>query len=341
MMRSGRASRARSSASAAVGAWATAYPFAATTRAKESSRTPVIRTTGGTPGMSMSLTRGLATSGPSRWRRRLCPRRAAGVTAPSGSGGYMCCCGATRERPMFSSGARSPPRSRPSSLQGPPQRGGERFRIARLLVRAAIDEEPRGAAHAAPHAAQEVLAHARGVSVFDQLAHHPVGIDPELARVPHQVLVLERRLMLIQEIVHLPELALRGGGLGRLRGLGGVGVLFGQRKVPEHEADLGSELAQHALQLGVGGAAKRTLEVAVLDQGRACVRRSLDMVAGADGRGEQCSWRRLHRLAGASGPRVRAGPMRRASMVWKFVVHVRPSSVERSALHENRSGWMS
>ena len=147
--------------------------------------------------------------------------------------------------------------------------------------------------------------------------------------------------MLIQEIVHRPELALRGGGLGRLRGLGGVGVLFGQRKVPEHEADLGSEFAQHALQLGVGGAAKRTLEVAVLHQGHACVRRSLDMVAGADGRGEQCSWRRLHRLAGASGPKERGGPMRRASIVWKLVVHVRPSSVERSALHENRSGRMS
>ncbi len=46
-------------------------------------------------------------------------------------------------------------------------------------------------------------------------------------------------------------------------------------------------------------------------------------------------------LAGASGPSKRGGPMRRTSICMCFVVHVFPPSVERSAVQEKRSGWMS
>src|SRR5256885_955297 len=182
-----------------------------------------------------------------------------------------------------------------------------------LRVRVAIDEEPGRAAHTTPHAAQEVLAHPRGVHVGGQLAPHPVRIEPELARVRHEVVVPERRLPLVQEIVHLPELALCRGCLGDLRRVLGVGVLLAQRKMPKHEAHRGSELPQCALQLRVRGAAERAFEITVFHQRHARVPGARRVVARADGRGEQ-RLRSLHRT------------------------QVLPSSVERSALHENRSG---
>ncbi len=55
--------------------------------------------------------------------------------------------------------------------------------------------------------------------VREQLAPHALRVEPQLAGVPHQILVGERRLPLVQEIVHLPELPLRGGRLGDLRGV--------------------------------------------------------------------------------------------------------------------------
>src|SRR3989441_673400 len=123
-------------------------------------------------------------------------------------------------------------------LRAPPQRGRERLGVARLLVATAVDEDPGRAAHAALGTAHEVLLHPRRVDVRDELAPHPLRVEPQLARVPHQILVRERRLPLVQEIVHLPELPLRGSRLPDLRGVLGVRVLLTQRKMPEHEPNL-------------------------------------------------------------------------------------------------------
>src|SRR5205809_569369 len=133
-------------------------------------------------------------------------------------------------------------------LQGPPQRSRERFGVARLLMTTAVDEEPGRAGHAALGAAHEVLTDPRGVDVGAELAPHPLRVEPQLAGVPHQILVRERRLPLVQETVHLPELPLRRSRLRDLRGVLGVRVLLTQRKMPEHEPNLASELLQH-LQL--------------------------------------------------------------------------------------------
>src|SRR5207249_10121345 len=91
-------------------------------------------------------------------------------------------------------------------------------------------------------AAHKVLIHPGRVDVGDELAPHPLPVEPQLARVPHQILVRERRLPLVQQIVHLPELPLRGSRLRDLRGVLGVRVLLMQGKVPEHEANLVAEL---------------------------------------------------------------------------------------------------
>src|SRR2546428_3833441 len=180
-----------------------------------------------------------------------------------------------------------PVHTRCSSLQGPPQCGRERLGVARLFVATAVDEEPGRAAHAALGAAPEVFTDPRRVDVGDELAPHPLRVEPQLAGVPHQILVRERRLPLVQEIVHLPELALRGRRLRDLRGVLGVRVLLTQRKMPEHELNLASDLPQHLLQIRVGAAAKRALEIAVLHERDGSLHRSQGVVARPDGRSQQ------------------------------------------------------
>src|SRR5438105_1519140 len=173
------------------------------------------------------------------------------------------------------------------AVVGGAQRGRERLGVARLLVGTAVDEEPRGAGHAALDAAHDVLLHPRRVDMGVELAPHPLGVDPQLARIPHQVLVRERRLPLVQQIMHLPELPLRGGRFRDFRRVLGVRVLLAQGKVPGHEPHLGADPAQHLLQLRVGAAAKRALEIAVFHEGYGGIRRSQGVVARADQRCEQ------------------------------------------------------
>ena len=89
---------------------------------------------------------------------------------------------------------------------------------------------------------------------------------PRVARVADQVTEGQRALVVHQHVVHLPERALRGGGLGRLGGQLRVLVDVGQRQVPEDEAQL-AELADQLADGGLGLPAVGALEVAVLDQG--------------------------------------------------------------------------
>src|SRR2546422_712048 len=207
---------------------------------------------------------------------------------------------------------------RDRALEGAPQRGRERLGVARLLVGTAVDEEPRGAGHAALDAAHDVLLHPRRVDMGVELAPHPLGVDPQLARIPHQVLVRERRLPLVQQIMHLPELPLRGGRFRDFRRVLGVRVLLAQGKVPEHEPHLGADPAQHLLQLRVGAAAKRALEIAVFHEGYGGIRRSQGVVARADQRSEQRQVSHPATRAAPDAPRrwrstPRPRPMRRAS----------------------------
>ena len=84
--------------------------------------------------------------------------------------------------------------------------------------------------------------------------------------------------MVEQQVVHLPERALGGGGLGGLGGELGVRVHVAQRQVPPDVADV-AEVAQQLADDRLGLAAVRALEVAVLDDGDRRVGRPADVVA--------------------------------------------------------------
>ena len=78
------------------------------------------------------------------------------------------------------------------------------------------------AVHAAAHAAEEVLLHPIRVDVVGQV---PVEQPRRRARafgVGTEVVVVQALLVLVEQVVHLPELALGGRGLGRLRRVLGV-----------------------------------------------------------------------------------------------------------------------
>ena len=71
--------------------------------------------------------------------------------------------------------------------------------------------------------------------------------------------------MVEQQVVHLPERALRGGRLGGLGGELGVRVDVGERQVAPDVADV-AEVGEQLADDRLGPAAVGALEVAVLDE---------------------------------------------------------------------------
>ena len=116
-------------------------------------------------------------------------------------------------------------------------------------------------------------------SCVAQLVGEALDVEPELAaRSPSRSERTQRVLVLEQQIVHLPERALRGGRLGRLGGDLRVRMHVGERQVPPdvaHVAEVGEQLAHD----GFGPAAVRALEVAVLDERDRRVVGAADVVA--------------------------------------------------------------
>ena len=90
--------------------------------------------------------------------------------------------------------------------------------------------------------------------------------SPSRSAYPIRSRGLQRVLVREQQVVHLPEGALPGGGLGRLGRELGSRVDIVEREVPPHVAQV-AEIGQQRPDDRLGLAAVRALEVAVLDQG--------------------------------------------------------------------------
>ena len=152
------------------------------------------------------------------------------------------------------------------------------------LVTLTIDEERGRAPHSAAKTALEVLLHALQVGMVGHVLTEALCVQPDLGGVPGQVFVLQGVLVLEQQVMHRPKaiLALCRGALSRLGSVAGMRMLR-PREVPVHEAELVTEPLSNALEIGVGHAAERALEVAVLDQGDGGVRRPQGVVPPGDG----------------------------------------------------------
>src|SRR3954466_14198511 len=146
------------------------------------------------------------------------------------------------------------------------------------------------------HAAHEVLADTGGVDVLDQLPVEPFHIEAKLLCVRVECPVIEALLVLVENIVHFPELALdrcrfrRFGGLLRMRMRGR------DREVAKDEAKRLTHSLLDLLDYWIGGAAIRTLVVPVLDERDRSVGRAIDVVAALRHRHRQrgCPLRGAH-----------------------------------------------
>jgi hypothetical protein len=108
-----------------------------------------------------------------------------------------------------------------------------------------------------------------------------------------EILVRERVLVLEQPIVHVPEPALRTGGLGRLGRAFRVRVDLRQREVTIDEAQRGTKRRSDLLEDEMGGTAVRALEVPVLEQRDRRVHRAADVISLTD-RQRQARGTRAH-----------------------------------------------
>src|SRR4051794_13324424 len=93
--------------------------------------------------------------------------------------------------------------------------GGQCGEVVGALVALTVDEEARRAGDAAGVGAGDVFGDVVGVAV--EVVAEASGVEPELAGVAAQVQRGERILVIEQLVVHGPEGALGGGGLGPRR----------------------------------------------------------------------------------------------------------------------------
>ena len=105
-----------------------------------------------------------------------------------------------------------------------------------------------------------------------------VDVEAELLGIADQIVRAERVLVAEQEVVHLPEGPLLGGGLGRFRGELRARVDVGERQMAPDVADV-AELAQKLAHDRLGPTAVGALEVAVLDDCDDAVHRPANVVA--------------------------------------------------------------
>src|SRR5258708_1947532 len=180
-----------------------------------------------------------------------------------------------------------------AGVSGGVQRRGERNRTVPITVEtAAVHEERRSAVDAAPDAALEVGADARGHRARRQILGDDSGIDARRLRVFEEIVGREGILVLEQKVVHLPErvvAAVRGDRFSGLRRGLRVRMDLRQREVAEGEPHLVAGLRQDRLQDEVRAAAVRALVVAVLHQRNGGIGRSEEVIFRTDRHAEDAA----------------------------------------------------
>src|SRR5262245_35768527 len=125
--------------------------------------------------------------------------------------------------------------------------------------------------HAAVAPAFLVFAQAMQIDVIVELRGEPRHVEAEPHRVALEMLELQVRLVLEQQVVHLPELALLTGTFGRLGRELRVRVHLLEREVAECEAHAVLEAPEQQPYRRRGLLAVRAFEIAVLDDRDGCM----------------------------------------------------------------------
>ena len=156
---------------------------------------------------------------------------------------------------------------------------GQCLDVVGTVVTTAVDEERRRAGDPARVGAGSVLGNPRRVDVAAELVPEALDVELELLGVATKVDGFQGVLVLQQGVVHLPEVALGAGGLGRLGGYLGMRMHVGEREVTPDVTQVIAEGDQQLPDHTLGLTAVRALVVAVLEERDWRVGRAADMVA--------------------------------------------------------------
>src|SRR5437867_6823863 len=131
-----------------------------------------------------------------------------------------------------------------------------------------LDEECGRPIHAAPDPAHEILTNPRCKRVLCNRLTDLFLVESKflVRKLQEEFLVVERFLVLINEIVHFPELALGRGGLSHFSTEFCSRMNVGQREVTKYEPEIVSKLFLNLLNYRIGFATVRALVVAIFHQ---------------------------------------------------------------------------
>src|SRR5512141_2482458 len=153
----------------------------------------------------------------------------------------------------------------PESLSGGGHRCLQGREVEGAVVALAVDEEGRRSGDDREVGGLHVACDASLVPAVCEVVPKSLGVEAQLLGISQEVGQAEVFLSAEQQVVHLPEGPLRGGGLGGLGSQLRLGVYVGQGQVSPHVSDVGvgEELTYDRLCSSAEG----TLEVAELDHG--------------------------------------------------------------------------
>src|SRR5213593_4339659 len=163
------------------------------------------------------------------------------------------------------------------------ERRDQRTKSGITIVSRATNEERRRPVDTALDATHEVFSNSPQMDVLSDLLLEPLHIQLESLLVfREESVVAKRPLILVQKIVHLPELPLDGGRLGGFRGPFRLRVGGGNGEVSEDEPEPRSEFLLNLLHDRVGRPTVGTLVVPVLDKHHASTGRPFTVVPFSD-----------------------------------------------------------
>jgi hypothetical protein len=146
-----------------------------------------------------------------------------------------------------------------------------------------VDEKGWGSVDAAAYSSGEIGAHT-GLKLLrlQRLKQLSGGKLQRLSQL-YQEVIVETTLILIKQIVHLPELFVSGG---KFRGFGRrlrIWMYLGQRKVAKDKRQALAKMLLQTFDDGIGLPARGALVVPILYQRARRILISLPMILGADG----------------------------------------------------------
>src|SRR5256886_2164096 len=163
------------------------------------------------------------------------------------------------------------------------ERRDQRTKSGITIVSRASNEERRRPVDTALDATHEVFSNSPQMDMLSHLLLEPLHVQLEFLRiVGEESMVAEGRLILVEKIMHLPELPLDGGRLGGFRGPFRLRVGGGNGEVSENEPELRPEFLLDLLHDRVGRPTVGTLVVPVLDEHHASTGRPFTVVPFSD-----------------------------------------------------------